>query len=62
MNQKYLHYSAMWIIVFGALILFYLSVLWYVKGNIIMTLGMSIMGLIALANFYLHLKSMKMNS
>ncbi len=58
MNQKYLHYIAMWIIVLGALILFYLSVSWYIKENMIMALGMFIMGIITLANFYLHLKGM----
>ncbi len=58
-NIKYLHQISMWLIIIGSLILFFLSFLWYVKGNMIMSFGMMIMGGIALSNFYLHWKRMK---
>ena len=52
--HKYLHNVAMLTIVFGAIVLFYLSFLWYQESNLIMGLGMLVMGLIASSNFYLH--------
>ncbi len=62
MDNEYLHQIAMWIIVLGALILFYFAIVWYMQDNIIMSLGMIIMGLIALSNFYLHKRMMKKKS
>jgi len=58
-HHGYLHNIAMLIIVFGAIILLYLSFLWYEQGNLIMGGGMLVMGLIALSNFYLHRRMMK---
>ena len=59
MVNKYLHLIAMWVIIIGALILFYLAFIWYTRGNSIMGIGMTVMGLIASANFYLHWRTMK---
>ena len=59
MADKYLHRIAMWVIIIGALILFYLAFIWYTQGNSIMSIGMTVMGLIASANFYLHLRTMR---
>ena len=53
-HSKPLHNLAMLIIILGALILFYLSFLWYQVSNLIMSVGMFVMGLIAVSNFYLH--------
>ncbi len=39
--------------------LFYFEIVWYMRENIMMSLGMIIMGLIALSNFYLHRRMMK---
>ena len=61
MYKNLLHYAAMLIIVIGGFFLLYLSFLWYSQDNIIMGMGMMIMGLIALSNFYLHLTKMKKN-
>jgi len=53
-HHKPLHNLAMLIIILGAVILFYLSFLWYQQNNVIMSIGMFVMGLIAVSNFYLH--------
>lgn len=58
-NNKFLHNIAMGIILIGSLILFFIAFYWYETNNIFMTLGMIIMGFVALANFYLHLVKMK---
>lgn len=58
-HLKVLHYISMGIIVIGSLVLFYLAFSWYTKENLLMSLGMLIMGLIALSNFYLHWIKMK---
>ena len=58
-HHKYLHNIAMLVMVLGAIVLFYLSFLWYQQGNQIMSIGMLVMGLIASSNFYLHLRMMK---
>ena len=59
MYKELLHYVAMLVIVIGGFLLLYLSFLWYSQNNIIMGVGMMIMGLVALSNFYLHLVKMK---
>jgi len=58
-HHPYLHKIAMLIIVVGAIILFYLSFVWYQRSNFIMSVGMFVMGLIAVSNFYLHGRMMK---
>lgn len=59
MHKNLFHYIAMLIILVGGISLLYLSFLWYSQNNIIMGTGMMVMGLVALANFYLHLTNMK---
>ncbi|MAJ97575.1 MAG: hypothetical protein CMI56_03100 [Parcubacteria group bacterium] len=54
----FFHKSAMALILIGGIILFYLASVWFLRGNIIMTIGMVAMGMTALANFYLHKKAM----
>jgi len=58
-HRSNLHNLAMLIIVVGAVILFYLSFVWYQQNNIIMSVGMFVMGLIAVSNFYLHRRMMR---
>ena len=60
--NEILHQIAMWLIFLGALVLFYLAVIWFARGNIIMGVGMLSMGIIATSNFYLHRRMMKMNT
>ena len=52
------HQIAMWLIFLGSLALFYFAFVWFGRGNTIMGLGMLIMGIIALSNFYLHRRMM----
>ncbi|MFH1325375.1 MAG: hypothetical protein ABIH49_01220 [archaeon] len=59
MHKKIFHYLSMSVIVAGGFLLLYFSFLWYLRNNVLMSGGMLIMGLIALANFYLHLRGMK---
>jgi len=59
--HKYFHQIAMWLILLGSLILFYLGFVWLGRGNAIMSIGMFVMGMIALSNFYLHRMMMKKN-
>lgn len=59
MHKHFFHYIAMAVILFGGLILLYFSFVWYLKDNMIMSAGMLVMGMVALANFYLHLTNMK---
>lgn len=56
--NNYLHVIAMAVIVIGTIILFYLGFSWYLQDNVVMSMGMIIMGLIASANFYLHWRIM----
>jgi len=57
--DKYFHQIAMWSIFIGSIILLYLAFFWFQKGNSIMGIGMLIMGIVALSNFYLHRRMMK---
>ena len=58
-NNKFLHNLAMGTILIGSFLLFFIAFWWYEELNSLMTLGMSTMALVALANFYLHLVKMK---
>ncbi len=58
-KNKYSHNIAMGIILVGSLILFSIAFWWYNEGNLLMSLGMSTMAIIALSNFYLHFIKMK---
>jgi len=57
--DKYFHQITMGLIVVGALVLLYLSAVWFTRDNIIMGVGMLVMSIIAFSNFYLHLRMMK---
>jgi len=57
--DEFLHQLSMWIIFLGALALLYIAYVWFQKDNLLMASGMSLMGLIALSNFYLHRRMMK---
>ncbi|PCI21309.1 hypothetical protein COB64_00295 [Candidatus Wolfebacteria bacterium] len=58
--SKFLHYFAMMIILLGGIALLVLSVIWFIQGILLMGIGMLIMGLVALSNYFLHVQSMKM--
>jgi len=57
--HKYFHQIAMWLIFLGGLVLLYLAIVWFGRGNDVMGLGMLIMAIIAESNYFLHRQMMK---
>jgi len=57
-KNEFLHQVAMGTIVVGSLVLLYSSYIWFTRNNILMGIGMLVMGLIAISNFYLHRRMM----
>jgi len=47
------------IILLGAIVLIILGLMWFSRANNLMGIGMLVMGVIALSNYYLHVQSMK---
>jgi len=57
-KNEFLHQVAMGTIITGSLVLLYSSYIWFTRNNILMGIGMLVMGLIAISNFYLHRRMM----
>jgi len=57
--NKYFHHIAMWVIFLGGLAFLLFAFMWFVKGNLLMSFSMLIMGIMAESNFYLHRLMMK---
>ena len=53
------HRAAMWVIVLGALVIFAISILFFQQGNVLMGVGMGVMGVTASSSFYLHWRMMR---
>lgn len=59
--NKFLHQLSMWLILTGGLALLYIAYIWFQRDNLIMSIGMLIMGVVAFSNFYLHRSMMSSN-
>ncbi len=53
------HRAAMWVIVLGAFVIFAISFVSFQQGNVLMGVGMGVMGVTASSSFYLHWRMMR---
>lgn len=58
-KYKYFHQFVMWLTYVGAIALFYIAWVLFQQGEAFIGAGMLIMGLVAMANYYLHKGMMK---
>ena len=53
------HFTLMYIVMVGGILLFLLAFMWFRAGNVMMGAGMFIMGAVAESNYFLHRQMMK---
>ena len=57
--RGFFHYFLMNVVLVGGIVLFVLAFIWFSRDNVLMGMGMFVMGAVAESNYLLHRQSMK---